>query len=331
MKRVVLSLGLLLALVLSALPVNTAHADPPPSILDAAFTGDVNGSVAFDQCCHFVAQTFTAHTTGALTSIRVEITSTQSWPLLFAIHGVTNGLPDARILGEGRINPTSEEPNIIAYLNRDIPIDPPVYVVAGQQYAMVANYDSNGPNADGSGNWWGATGDQYKEGASFLTNDWTFATWQTWPGFPDLDLHFQTYVLPNVPVSDLSIQLARKPKPAKACQTFTVTYRVTNNGPDTAKDVSLGIGLWDAFEAIAINGTPVGTPHPTFTLTKGQSVLMTATIKVVAFVPGEMRKNLITGIVWSADTSTIPMDPNTANNSVDYMMQLVGRPKSSCP
>ncbi len=133
----------------------------------------------------------------------------------------------------------------------------------------------------------------------------------------------------NASVSDLAITLVSAPRHAKACQVFDMTYRITNNGPDTAHNVALGIGLWDQFDAISIGGTPVGTPHPQYTLAKGESVVITATIKVTAFVPGESRKGLISGAAW-ADDPTLT-DPNPANDSVDYMLSLIGKQRTTCP
>ncbi len=329
MLHVVLTASLLAATALVA-AVAPARADSPLPVLDQAFTTPSNAITAIDECCRYVAQTFTAGITGALTAINVDIASLREYPLHFAIHGVTNGLPDATILGESNLWTDTDHPIVNAPLTLQILVGPPVYVVAGKQYAIVVNYDGTGSPGLAAGNWSGASGDAYAGGAAFMTNDESFATW-TSAGASDLDLHFKAYVVPNVPVSDLSIKLASMPRHAKACQTFDMTYRLTNNGPDTAHNVMLSIGLWDQFDAIAIDGVPVGQPRSGITLAPGESALMTATIKVTAFVPGGSRQGLISGYVWSDDSSTIPLDPNSANDGVDYMLHLIGRQVMSCP
>src|SRR5512146_1058633 len=94
-------LVLLFVLVAAALPAQAVHAIQPPAALDASFSGETNGMATLDDAYHFVAQTFTAHTTGALTSIRVELSSLAPFSIHFAIQGVTNGVPNGVVYGEG--------------------------------------------------------------------------------------------------------------------------------------------------------------------------------------------------------------------------------------
>ncbi len=323
-----LSLSLLIALVLAALPPGVVRAEGPASVLDASFSGATNAMATLDDCCHFVAQTFTAHTTGALTSIRVELTSMAPFSLRFAIHGVTNGVPNADVYGEGGLLASTDEPYITADLARDIPIYTPVYVVAGKQYAIVADYYSNGPG-EASGNWWGATGNGYPEGAVFVTNDDSFATW-TPANTPGLDLHFQTYVVPNVPASDLSVTRKAGVKRSHACATFSEMYTIRNNGPDTATHVVLGIGLTDQFDVVSVKSVVGGKAGP-YTLKPGQSMDIRATIKVTAFVPGESREGRVSAHVFMDAWPDLMIDPVSSNNDTERVIWLQGPGVDVCP
>ena len=327
MKRI-LSFSLLLVLVAAALPAQAAYASQPPAVLDASFSGETNAMATLDDTYHFVAQTFTAHTTGALTTIRVELTSMEQFSVHFAIQGVTNGKPNDIVYGEGGLLASTEQPYVVADLTRDIPIYTPVYVVAGKQYAIVADYYSNGPG-NASGNWWGAVGNGYAEGAVFETNDYTFATW-TLASTPGMDLHFQTYVVQNVPVSDLSVKHKAGQKRSRACATFSEIYTIKNNGPDTATHVVLGMGLTDQFDIVSVKSVVGGRPGP-YTLKPGQSMDVRATIKVTAFVPNESREGRVSAHVFMDAWPDILIDPVEANDYTEGMVWLQGPGVEICP
>ena len=128
----------------------------------------------------------------------------------------------------------------------------------------------------------------------------------------------------EVSTSDLVIQLVSAPKHAKACETFDVIYTITNLGPDKAVKVNLGIGIPDPFETMQVQGVPVS-------LAAGESVTVTATLKVTAFVPGESRNWWITGSAWSDVYPDISIDPNPDNNQTTGTIKLISKREITCP
>ena len=80
----------------------------------------------------------------------------------------------------------------------------------------------------------------------------------------------------------LATRLVSAPKHAKACQTFNVTYSITNLGPDPVTNLDLQFNVPDQFSVISVIGSPIN-------LAVRQSTNVTAVVKVVAFVPGESR------------------------------------------
>jgi hypothetical protein len=327
MKRLV-PFAMLIAMLLSALPLNAAHAAIPAPVVDQEFVTPADASLSFpDGPNNYIAQTFTAGVTGLLTAVNLDFTtpSLVGGEMSLEIVGVTNGLPDSTMFSQRFLTQDDLQAMNAGPLSYTIPV-PSFVVTAGTQYAISVHYTSAPSGSTVQSVWSGATGNHYSGGSVFTGT--SFESWT--PAAAGLDLHFRTYVVTG-PVSDLKITLVRAPGKAHACQTFTMVYRVTNHGPDTARGVSLGMNVWDQFDVISINGTRVGTPHPTFTLKKGQSVLMTVRIKVTGFVPGESRKGLVTAWAWSDRTDTIPIDPNPDNNSRDHFVWMDGRPRESCP
>src|SRR5512140_1480310 len=222
----ILPLALIAALLFAALPLNVAHADPPPSPVAQSFNSPELSGAILNQTYLYTAQTFTAGRTGALTAISLEIASWQSSPLYITIHGVTGGLPNGDILSSAMLWPDGQGAFVSPEITDVIQLWNPVYVTQGTQYAIVVHYWGL---TDAAGIWAGSLGDYnvdyYTRGEAYQTNDESFATW-TKADIRHMDLHFQTYVLPNPPLSDLSISIASKPKHAKACETFTMVYRV---------------------------------------------------------------------------------------------------------
>jgi uncharacterized protein DUF11 len=134
------------------------------------------------------------------------------------------------------------------------------------------------------------------------------------------------------PTSDLELSWVSGARHAKACQTFDVTYRVRNLGPDTAEHVMLGMGLTDQFDMVSLNGVPSGTGAmvPDVTLAPGESVLVSGQVKVTAFVPQESREGLVTAHVWSEVYPGIAIDPNEENNYNFRLVRLISKPAESC-
>lgn len=124
--------------------------------------------------------------------------------------------------------------------------------------------------------------------------------------------------------SDLAIKLIRAPKHARACQVVKAIFKITNLGPDPATGVYFQTAIPDQFGDIALIGAPDR-------MAVGQTVKVTAILKVVAFVPGESRSAWIGAFVASDPYPNISIDPNPANNEVSQPVRMVGEPVERCP
>src|SRR5512133_417240 len=96
--RQLLPCALALVLLVSLLPTGTVYAASP--VLDQSFTSPAGASAAVNECCRYVAQTFTAGMTGALTAVSLDVLPLGDLYLKVAIHGVTNDLPNDRVYSE---------------------------------------------------------------------------------------------------------------------------------------------------------------------------------------------------------------------------------------
>ena len=125
--------------------------------------------------------------------------------------------------------------------------------------------------------------------------------------------------------SDLKVRIVSMPKEVKACQTFRVRFSVKNLGPDAASNLYVMVRLPDPFELVALQGAPTS-------LRMGQTVTFSASIKVVAFVPGEPRRTWLGIDAMSDPYPDISIDPNSENNPVFKNIRLVGKPRATaCP
>lgn len=124
--------------------------------------------------------------------------------------------------------------------------------------------------------------------------------------------------------SDLAIEIISAPRRAKSCQVFEVTFRVTNLGPDPATSLFVFASTPDQLGTSDILGVPE-------TLAAGESVTITAVIKVVAFGPGDPRNVWIGGGVSSDPYPNTSVDPNPDNNRVSQPLKLVGKARGVCP
>ena len=118
-------------------------------------------------------------------------------------------------------------------------------------------------------------------------------------------------------VSDLTVSVISIPKHGKACETFEVTYAVTNLGPDPAANVDIGINVPDQLEFIETQGAPSS-------LAVGETAIITAVIEVL-YVDRD-RKGWVDATVFS---SVISIDPNRENNRLSSPFKLIG-PKKGC-
>ena len=124
--------------------------------------------------------------------------------------------------------------------------------------------------------------------------------------------------------SDLAIQLVSAPGHAKACEVFEARFRITNLGPDAASGIFVNTSIPDQLGTFNIAGVPA-------TLAAGESALVTATIKVVAFGPNDTRTAWVGAGVSADPYPDTSLDLNRENNNVSRSLKLVGKPKFPCP
>ena len=124
--------------------------------------------------------------------------------------------------------------------------------------------------------------------------------------------------------SDLAIELVSAPKTAKACQVFQASFKITNLGPDEASSLFVNTSTPDQLGTLEILGVPEN-------LAAGESVTITAIVKVVAFGPNDSRSAWVGAGVSSDPYPDTSLDPNWANNNVSGSLKLVGKPKGVCP
>jgi hypothetical protein len=171
--------------VLSIYGAPNAGAAP---IVDQSFTSPFDLGAAINECCRFVAQTFTAGLTGTLAGISIDVeTGTSSFPLHVGIRTAPGGVPSSTVLGE--VSLTEND----APLSRLITFPQTIEVFEGVQYAIAVNYEGAPPPGafQGLGQWAGATGDAYPRGSLFSSVS-DGISWSS-PG-TGFDVHFRTYV-----------------------------------------------------------------------------------------------------------------------------------------
>ena len=321
MKRI-LSLTLTVVVVLSMLPVQLVHADGQTLIEDQSYTAPGIAAVAFSGTSQYVAQTFTAGLTGALTGVSIDVASGEVGELYVRVVGVTDGVPNGTVLGERFLWTPSLEPISSAPLSYLISFAP-IYITAGTQYAIVVNYTWESTH----GTWSGGEGDPYPGGSVFLGNEYTLTQWT--PAQADLDLHFRTFVVTGVPVSDLKIERVSGAKKAHACEIFKETYRITNLGPDPATSVRVTIGGMDQFDFVSVDRTSGSSSEP-FDMAVGESRLVVAYFQVTAYVPGESKIGWISANIGSDPWPDNAFDLAMDNNGAALPIRMVGTPVMSC-
>jgi len=125
--------------------------------------------------------------------------------------------------------------------------------------------------------------------------------------------------------SGLEIQLiSAPPKQVKACDTFKVTYVISNHGWANAANVSVLINVPDPFEVLHVQGVPAN-------LGPGKNAKVSAVIKVVAFVPGESREAWVRAVVTSDMQHYAGRDPYPGHNEILTPVRLVSKPVTRCP
>ena len=175
------------ALIVAALALSILSSSAQAAaVVDQSFTTPNNLSAAINECCRFVAQTFTAGRTGDLEGVNIDVLGFRSGQLHIAIRTVADGRPTATVLGETVLASNS------APLSLLITFPERIAVVAGTQYAIVVDYEGAPPPGpdQARGSWAGAVDDVYPRGSLFFS----FSDGVTWFGETGFDVHFRTYV-----------------------------------------------------------------------------------------------------------------------------------------
>lgn len=173
-----------------------ARAATPAPVVDQSFTSPNGLGAAINECCKFIAQTFTAGRSGTLAGVNIDVLSfepTMRFPLHVAIRTVTpGGEPGPTILGETTL-PGGAPLSLLIRFPQTITIQ------AGVQYAIVVNFDGAPPPGPGRalGGWAGGTGDPYPGGKLYFSQ----FDGSSWFQSNDGDLHFRTYVTEILEVS----------------------------------------------------------------------------------------------------------------------------------
>ena len=158
------------------------------AVVDQSSTAATNLGSAINECCRYVAQTFTAGLTGTLAGVNIDVTSGSAHPLNVAIRTVAGGTPTSTILGDRTLSTSS------AALSDLITFPELITLTAGLQYAIVVSYPSAPPPGpfQSQGDWAGTSGDLYTAGGEFASVEGT-----SWFATPGADLHFRTFMSPT--------------------------------------------------------------------------------------------------------------------------------------
>src|SRR5512140_115857 len=111
--RAALCAAALLVLLSALLPAGAARAEAPAPVLDQSFVTPSNAAAEINGPTRYVAQTFTAGLTGALTAVSLDVESSSQFALRVQLHGATGGLPNDTILsdvwvwGPGGVQPSA--------------------------------------------------------------------------------------------------------------------------------------------------------------------------------------------------------------------------------
>jgi hypothetical protein len=115
--------------------------DQSAPAVDQSFTAPTNLGAEINECFAFVAQTFTAGRTGALTGVSVDIRGVGSTRPRVQIRTVPSGAPTPTVLGETVLEANG------ASLSQVIAFPTSITVTAGVQYAIVVSYEGAPPPA----------------------------------------------------------------------------------------------------------------------------------------------------------------------------------------
>ncbi len=160
---------------------------PTNSVRDQSFTEGSNLNSIINDCCAYVAQTFTAGLSGDLTGLSVDVQPLGDARLRLAVRAVdANGDPVDSELGSVELAGSGSA------LSNVIELPQPIRLMKNHHYAIVANEVDGPPLGTASGNWRGATDDLYPRGI-MLAED-PDGGW--FASGADYDVHFKTFVHP---------------------------------------------------------------------------------------------------------------------------------------
>lgn len=162
------------------------------SALDQSFTTPYNLGANINEGCKYIGQTFTAGVTGKLTGVNINVHrfgSDTAPALRVVIQNAVNGEPSGDPLGVVYLSDGQ------APLSRLITFPHWIRVIAGQQYAIVVNYDGSEPGyGQALGIWDGGTGNGYAGGSLISGECPSYGTTHFWYVWGSYDVHFRTYV-----------------------------------------------------------------------------------------------------------------------------------------
>jgi hypothetical protein len=165
-----------------------------PAKLDQSFTSGDDLSDGLYGKPALMAQSYTAGISGTLQGVAIDVTAIDTSQVArIQIEAITNGLPSNVVLGQARAASGGD-----LAISTVIPFTTTIAQVAGQKYAILVDYPDAPPFVNGIENtasWNGSDGNLYPGGTLFTT----FNNGTTWQSFESegVDLHFQTFVIPN--------------------------------------------------------------------------------------------------------------------------------------
>jgi hypothetical protein len=224
---------------------------------DQSFTSPDGLGADINECCRFIAQTFTAGLTGTLGGVNIDVESSSIFPLHVAIRTIIGGVPNTTVLGETTLSSSS------APLSLLITFPQVINITAGVQYAIVVNYEGAPPPGPGQfqGVWGGASGDLYPGGALYFSP----LDGISWSVSPDADLHFQTYVNLAMDTIPPAVTVSASPAtlwpPNGKLVPVTVSGTMTDSEPD-------GSGV-NASSAAFVVADEYGQVQPSGSITLG--------------------------------------------------------------
>ncbi|MCL5958790.1 MAG: PKD domain-containing protein [Chloroflexi bacterium] len=314
MKWISVAVVLVISLSLSVMPLGistdyavTSTASAATSevvVLDQSFTSPYNLGANINECCRFIAQTFTAGRSGTLAGVNINVGSSSSYQLHVAIRTVAGAVPSTTILGETTLSSNS------APLSTLITFPQTINIVAGNQYAIVVDYPDAPPAGayQYQGGWTGATGNSYPGGAIFAS----YSDGVAWDiNYPDYDLHFQTWVRETIVNS---APTANAGGPYNVNEGASVVLTASGSDPDGdaltyAWDLDNNgtfetPGRGATFSAATLDGPSSRSVGVQVTDTGGLTSTAQATVNVVNVAP-------------TVGSVTAPLDPVQVNTAIN--------------